>query len=253
MITFRNASTFLIHPEGVFRGVGLKRRSVDLSHVILISSFVMAFAASFGCAIAADDEQASSDDGLAAVDRTQESEELVAQATALLTLGKFAMAEKRLQTATKIDQNSVKAPAMLGLLHAVVLDDPLEASKYFKEVLARDPENGEALNNLAVCNYLSRRSSGIASLFEQALQNGAPIDCLHQNVEFIINDGKLNRKHMEELVSVYRDALQTAVPSAGGATAANVIEVRSMSLLCGDGIQLPERYRGHPATFHSFP
>lgn len=131
------------------------------------------------------------------------SRQLIEQARMLLELRRLKMAELRLLRAADNDRSTGKASFMLGLLHASEYGDMPEAAKHFREAAAREPGNGEAFNNLAVCNYLADRTAGIAEQFRSALLKSDDSKHILENIRAIIAEGSLNQQHMKDLVEVF--------------------------------------------------
>jgi Flp pilus assembly protein TadD len=93
---------------------------------------------------------------------------LLLQAKAYLMIGNTAGAETSYRRALAIDDRLDEA--RLGLAKIWLGSNPVQAEKVLLEVVARDPHNTAALNNLGVSRDLQGRHTEAQEAYRQALQ-----------------------------------------------------------------------------------
>jgi Flp pilus assembly protein TadD len=93
---------------------------------------------------------------------------LLRQGQAYMMIGNTAAAETSYRRALAIDGSLDEA--RLGLAKIWLGSDPVQAEKVLLEVVARDPHNTAALNNLGVSRDLQGRHSEAQEAYKQALQ-----------------------------------------------------------------------------------
>ena len=98
---------------------------------------------------------------------------LVCQGDALAALGRNAEATASYRDALRVDRRST--PAILGLGRAALRNDPAEAERLFLSVLANEPRNTTALNDLGIARDLQGRHGDAQTAYAEAIA-AAPDD-----------------------------------------------------------------------------
>lgn len=140
--------------------------------------------------------------------KAEEAEKLLDKLSTMVGLGNASLVREYLEKASKIDPNAGRADFLLGLVVAFGIGqraDLEKAIRYFDEVVTREPGNGAAWNNLAVCEALARRFDNALAHFSIAAE------CLDQpqvvvaNVGFMVGARGLSAKQSEAFMVVYED------------------------------------------------
>lgn len=160
-----------------------------------------------------------------AVAAREAGEELLKKLATMVGLGNYKSFREYLDRASKIDPNSGRADFLLGMAAAFGVSmraDTEKASKYFTEVIAREPENGAAWNNLAVCQALSRRFDDALLHFTKAAECLENPQVVVANVGFMAGARNLTAKQAEAFAAVYerlvpqQDGQRMAPPPLSG-------------------------------------
>jgi len=150
----------------------------------------------------------SSDD---AARSASEAEKHIDQALAMLRLGNARLAEQELREASRLDETSGKAEFLLGMAYANGPRPNYEtAIEAFEEVIAREPENGPAYHNLAICELQRRRLTQALAGFREAATRLADVRPLVGNLAAIIRlaanpASRLPAKRIEDFAELYAD------------------------------------------------
>ena len=132
-----------------------------------------------------------------------QSHDLIDQAMRMLTLKRYAFAERKLKDADELDTKSGRPSFLLGLIHALIYDDNRAAATHFEKAALRNPSLGNAHNNYAVCSYLVGRTPHIVRSFSLALEHHPDKPAIMSNIQVIIERGDVPRRHMDHLVALY--------------------------------------------------
>lgn len=159
-----------------------------------------------------------------------EAEALVAQAAEKLRLQNIKLAIDDLQKAMRVDPASGRAAFVLGALSS----DPAKAAEYYAEAARRDPANGCALNNLAVCEAVSRKAAAV-SHFRQAAATAPDGQIVADNVGLIVaNANRTPRWKMPDKVAAEYASLYQSLTGEGGLKPVD-LAVESLKMFGLDG------------------
>lgn len=104
-----------------------------------------------------------------AASAAEAGDELLKKLATMVSLGNYKSFREYLDKASKIDPNSGRADFLLGIAAALgQRADYDKAIRYFAEVVGREPGNGAAWNNLAVCEIHARRFDDALAHFAKA-------------------------------------------------------------------------------------
>jgi tetratricopeptide (TPR) repeat protein len=147
-----------------------------------------------------------------AASAAEAGDDLVKKLATMVGLGNFKLFREYLEKASKVDPNSGRADFLLGVAAASGVGlraDNDKAIRYFAEVVGREPWNGVAWNNLAVCEIRARRFDDALAHFMTAA------DCLDNpqfvvaNVGLMVGAGNLTAKQAEAFAAVYERLVPT--------------------------------------------
>lgn len=159
-----------------------------------------------------------------------ECETLIAQAAEKLRLQNIKLAIDDLQKAVRADPTSGRAAFFLG----AVSGDPATAAEHYAEAVRRVPTDGYALNNLAVCEAVSRKAAAVAH-FRQAAGFVPDAQVVADNVGLIVaNANKAPRWKMTDKVAADYAALYKSLTSEGGLKPLD-LGVESLKIFGPDG------------------
>lgn len=150
-----------------------------------------------------------------AASAAEAGEELLKKLATMVGLGNYKSFREYLDKASKVDPNSGRADFLLGMAAAFGVGmraDNEKAAKYFTEVIAREPGNGAAWNNLAVCQALSRRFDDALTNFTKAAECLENPQVVVANVGFMAGARNLTAKQAEAFAAVY----ERLVPEQAG-------------------------------------
>jgi len=139
-------------------------------------------------------------------------DDLLTEVATMVRLGNIKSLRDYLEKASRSDPNSGRADFLLGLAHAFGVGqraDMDKALRQFAEVVAREPRNGAALNNLAVCEVAARRFDDALAHFAAAADRLPESPGIAANVALAVagaNDrrSKLSAKQTEAFSALYR-------------------------------------------------
>lgn len=140
-----------------------------------------------------------------------EAEKHIDQAIAMLRLGNARLAEQELREASRLDETSGKAEFLLGMAYANGPRPHYEtAAEAFEEVISREPENGPAYHNLAICELQRRRLTQALAGFRQAATRLPDVQPLVGNLAAIIRlsanpASRLPAKRIEGFAELYSE------------------------------------------------
>jgi len=147
-----------------------------------------------------------------AVTAAKAADDLLTELATMARLGNFKSLREYLEKASRADPASGRADFLLGLANAFGVGQRADADKalrHFAEVVAREPGNGAALNNLAVCEVAARRFEDALAHFEEAAERLPNPEAMAGNVALVVasaNDrrSKLSARQTEAFSSLYR-------------------------------------------------
>lgn len=126
-------------------------------------------------------------------------------------LGNLKLLRETLEKASRADPASGRADFLLGLAAIVGVGqrpDPVKAGKSFAEVVAREPGNGMAHNNLAICHAYNGKLNDAIAHFEAAAERLDDLQVVAANVAALLGGTgvrvKLANKQIEALTGLYR-------------------------------------------------
>lgn len=159
-----------------------------------------------------------------------EAESLIVQAAEKLRLQNIKLAIDDLHKAVRVDVVSGRAAFFLGALSG----DPAKAAEYYADAVRRDPADGYALNNLAVCEAVSRKAAAV-SHFRQAAGVVPEAQVVADNVGLIVaNANKTPRWKMPDKVAAEYAALYQSLTGEGGLKPVD-LGVESLKIFGPDG------------------
>jgi serine/threonine protein kinase/Flp pilus assembly protein TadD len=132
----------------------------------------------------------------AAASAHKEAVGLVAQAFEMIKIPDFKEARKTLETANRIDPNSIAADFTLGLLNSITpteLRSPQTAANNFQVVLQRVPGYVPALNNLAIAELRQKKFADAVRNLRKAAERSPQSKEVTQNLARFISEANLGR------------------------------------------------------------
>lgn len=148
----------------------------------------------------------------AAIKAHAEAGALITAAADVLRLGNVKVAIDHLQKAMRVDPGDGRAAFLLGVLAG----DIDKAIDFYAEAIRRDHGNGYALNNLAVCEAMSRKGSVAVGHFRQAAESLPDARVVVDNVGLIVASANKNpRWKMSEKVAADYAALYRSLTQEG--------------------------------------
>lgn len=150
----------------------------------------------------------------------------IAKSLEMIRLGNLKLAEQELRQASQADSASGRADFLMGLAFMMgPKPDFDEAAKAFEEVVRREPANGAAWNNLAVCNVQRRRYPTAVAAFRSAAGVLADAQPVVGNLAIVIRlatdrRNRVSANQLDEVTSLYHGLIQgrgiAAPESIGG-------------------------------------
>jgi len=133
-------------------------------------------------------------------------DELLRKLATMVGLGNYKSFREYLDKASKVDPNSGRADFLLGIAAASGVGlraDNDKAIQYFAEVVDREPRNGAAWNNLALCQIRARRFDDALTHFAKAAEclDNPPI--VVANVGVMVGARTLTAKQAEAFAGLY--------------------------------------------------
>jgi tetratricopeptide (TPR) repeat protein len=141
--------------------------------------------------------------------------ELLKKLATMASLGNLKLMRNDLEKASRADPNSGRADFLLGMATAFGIGmrpDSDKATKFFAEVVEREPGNGEAWNNLAVCEVRAGRFDDALAHFAKAAACLENPQVVIANVGGMVGYGRLSTKQAEAFTALY--AQLAPAPSA---------------------------------------
>jgi S1-C subfamily serine protease len=123
----------------------------------------------------------------------QEADKLVAEALELINVESFSKADAKLERASKIYPDHLESLFLLGV-GAYLTDDPRGAEKRFEQCLSRAPTNVPLLNNVAVCEVLTKHFDQAVKHWEKAASLEPANSVIVQNLGRFIADASNRNK-----------------------------------------------------------
>lgn len=139
-------------------------------------------------------------------------EQLLTEVATMARLGNLKSLKDYLEKASRADPNSGRADFLLGLATAFGVGQRTDfdkAQRLFAEVVAREPGNGAAWNNLAVCEVVGRRFDDALDHFTKAVEHLENPQVVASNVALVVagasdRRSKLTAKQTEGFAALYR-------------------------------------------------
>lgn len=141
----------------------------------------------------------------------KDGERLLTEAATMARLGNVKY-QDYLEKASRADPSSGRADFVLGIATAFGVGqraDSGKAMRLFAEVVAREPGNGAAWNNLAVCESFDRRFDDALEHFTKAVDHLEDSQAVASNVASVVahasgRRSRLTAKQMEGFAALYR-------------------------------------------------
>lgn len=145
-------------------------------------------------------------------DCERRASDMVRHAVELLRLGNGSLAREELRDASRLNPDSGKADFLAGLLYVLVARNDAKGAEHFEEVVVREPTNAYALNNLAVCQVMSKQSHLALGNFRKAMEIMPEAQAVADNLGSMIRAASAGRvrisaKVLGECNGLYRTAL----------------------------------------------
>mgnify|MGYP001603898353 CR=1 FL=1 len=184
-----------------------------------------------------------------------EAEKHIDQAIAMLRLGNARLAEQELREASRLDETSGKAEFLLGMAYANGPRPNYEtAIEAFEEVVAREPENGPAYHNLAICELQRRRLTQALAGFREAASRLPDVRPLVGNLAAIIRlaanpASRLPAKRIEDFAELYSELTRgRGVPQPEGLVGLTMLTAAGDPLAGGGLLEMLEAHADHLVT-----
>jgi tetratricopeptide (TPR) repeat protein len=139
----------------------------------------------------------------------EEAAQLFQQAYEMTKNLNFEGARRTLETASRVDSNSIAADFTLGILSSITppkFRNPQAAAKHFQVVLQRIPGFVPALNNLAIAEIRQGKCAEAFRHLREAADRSPTSEEVMQNFGRLIGEARLGRIHPSE--SVLSDATE---------------------------------------------
>jgi S1-C subfamily serine protease len=165
----------------------------------------------------------------------EEAAQLFQQANEMAKNLNFEEARRTLETASRVDSNSIAADFTLGILSSITppkFRNPQAAAKHFQVVLQRIPGYVPALNNLAIAEIRQDQYAEAVRHLREAADRSPTSEEVMQNLRRLVSEARLGRIHPSE--SVLSDATNLysqVVTTKEGAPAENGHGWRYMPLV----------------------
>jgi Flp pilus assembly protein TadD len=139
-------------------------------------------------------------------------DQLLTEVATMARLGNIKSLKDYLEKASRADPNSGRADFLLGLATAFGVGQRADfdkALRLFAEAVAREPGNGAAWNNLAVCEVVGRRFDDALDHFTKAVEHLDDPQVVASNVALVVagasgRRSKLTAKQTEAFAALYR-------------------------------------------------
>jgi len=141
-----------------------------------------------------------------AAEAREAGDELLKKLATMASLGNLKLMRNDLEKASRADPNSGRADFLLGMATAFGIGmrpDTDKATKFFAEVVEREPDNGEAWNNLAVCEVRGRRFDDALAHFTNAARCLENPQVVVANVGAMVGYNALSTEQAEAFTSLY--------------------------------------------------
>jgi Flp pilus assembly protein TadD len=147
----------------------------------------------------------------------RDADKEVEHAIELMRLGNAELAEEALKKAGRVDPESGRAAFLIGLSYALLPRNAAKAYEHFADAARRDPADPAVLNNLAVTEILTRRSTAAVDHLRAALASAGDPRPVADNVAWAIkhaaaakNDPRyrMPAKTVNDLNELYRVVTQ---------------------------------------------
>jgi hypothetical protein len=150
-----------------------------------------------------------------AAEAAEAADEVLKKLATMASLGNLKLMRDYLEKASRADPNSGRADFLLGMATAFGIGmrpDSDKATKFFAEVVEREPGNGQAWNNLAVCEVNGRRFDDALTHFANAARCLENPQVVIANVGAMVGYNALSTKQAEAFTALYD---QLAPPQPG--------------------------------------
>jgi S1-C subfamily serine protease len=147
------------------------------------------------------------------IESQKEADKLINQALELVKVDNWKFAEKKFKSASKLDQNAIRSDFTLGLFYSpLIFTDIKKASKHFRTVLKRDPNNISALNNLALTEMRLGNHTSALKQWRQAVAIAPKIPEVTHNLGKLISEASIKTVYikpsvLEKYTTLYSDAI----------------------------------------------
>jgi tetratricopeptide (TPR) repeat protein len=153
----------------------------------------------------------------------EEAAQLFQQAYEMTKNLNFEGARRTLETASRVDSNSIAADFTLGILGSITppkFRSPQVAAKHFQGVLQRIPGYVPALNNLAIAEIRQDKYAEAVRHLREAADRSPTSEEVMQNLGRLVSEARLGRIHPSESVLSEATELYSQVVPIKEATAA---------------------------------
>ncbi|MBL8828680.1 MAG: trypsin-like peptidase domain-containing protein [Planctomycetaceae bacterium] len=147
-------------------------------------------------------------------DIKRKCDDMVQHSLELLRLKNHKLAREELVKASRFNPESEKADFLMGWIYALVARDDVKAIQHFAEATRRAPNNGYALNNLAVCEVFEKRYVLALEHFKKSLDLAPDKQPIAENLGATIESAArirsvvIPKKTLDEFNDLYRMALR---------------------------------------------
>ena len=141
-----------------------------------------------------------------AAEAAEAADEVLKKLATMASLGNLKLMRDYLEKASRADPNSGRADFLLGMGMAYGIGmrpDSEKAARFFAEVIARDPGDGAAWNNLAVCEVRGKRFDDALAHFARAAACLENPQVVVANVGAMVGYGGLSTKQAEAFTALY--------------------------------------------------
>jgi len=145
-------------------------------------------------------------------DRKRRATAMVDHAVELLRLGNGLLAREELRVASQLNPESGRADFLAGLLYSLMAGNEAKGIECFEEVVRRDPNDSAALNNLAVCEVMNKKTNAALGHFRRALQIKPDAQVVADNLGVMSRAAGVGRtriaaKTLADCNDLYREAI----------------------------------------------
>jgi tetratricopeptide (TPR) repeat protein len=158
---------------------------------------------------------------------TEKAAEHLREAAEMMRLGNIKLVDEELHKASRADPSGGQADFVMGLSYMLRTRPDYDAAKAaFREVIRRQPANGQAWNNLAVCEAQQRDYQRAVEAFRSAADALANSESVISNLAILITfaadrRSRISSKELDAIRSLYNElnrgrGAAAPVAAAGG-------------------------------------